>query len=96
MSLNYRNKLFGRQLFFFVTEFALKGKKLKEDILVAFDQEKCGLGNGVLLSGYRWENIEKSILIFNQNVRTVYSNVRAVYPNKNHVTTHPGNKQMTI
>ena len=24
-----------------------------------------------------------------QNVRTVYSNIRAVYPNKHHVTTHP-------
>ena len=24
-----------------------------------------------------------------QNVLTVYSNIRAAYPNKNHLTTHP-------
>ena len=33
-------------------------------------------------------NIEKSTYI-DQNIHTVYSNIGAVYPNKNHVTTHP-------
>ena len=32
---------------FFVTESVLKKKKLKEDILVVFDQGKCGRENGV-------------------------------------------------
>ena len=30
-----------------------QSKKLKDAILVAFDRGKCGLENGVLLSGYR-------------------------------------------
>ena len=34
------------------------------------------------------KKIEKST-IFDQNVRTVYSNILTVYPSKNHVTTHP-------
>ena len=32
----------------------------------------------------------RNLLTFDQNVRTVYSSIRPVYPNKNHVTTHPG------
>ena len=31
----------------------------------------------------------RNLLTFDQNVDAVYSNIRAVYPNKNHVTTHP-------
>ena len=30
-----------------------QSKKLKDTILVAFDRGKCGLENGVYLSGYR-------------------------------------------
>ena len=30
-----------------------QSKKLKDAILAAFDRKKCGLENGVYLSGYR-------------------------------------------
>ena len=32
---------------------------------------------------------QRNLLIFNQNIRTVYPNICAVHPNKYHVTTHP-------
>ena len=35
------------------------------------------------------EKTQRNLLTFDQNVRTVYSNIHAVNPNKNHVTTHP-------
>ena len=31
----------------------------------------------------------RNLPIFDQNVRTLYLNIRTVYPSKNHVTTHP-------
>ena len=37
------------------------------------------------------------IVTFDQNISAVYSNIRTVYPNENHVTTHPGNYlEMTV
>ena len=36
------------------------------------------------------EKTYRNLLTFNQNFRTVYSNIHAVYPNKNYVTTRPG------
>ena len=35
------------------------------------------------------EKTYRNLLIFDQNIRTVYSSIRTVYPSKNHVTTHP-------
>ena len=32
---------------------------------------------------------QRNLLTFDQNIHTVYLNIRAVYPNKYHVTTHP-------
>ena len=32
---------------------------------------------------------QRNLPTFDQNVRTVYSNICTVYPSKNHVTTHP-------
>ena len=34
---------------------------------------------------------KRNLPTFDQTVRTVYSNIRIVYPSKNHVTTHPVN-----
>ena len=42
----HRNKLYGRQLFF-CDRICTQSKRIYEDILVAFDREKCGLENGV-------------------------------------------------
>ena len=39
--------------YFLCDRVCSQNKKLKEDILVAFDRGKCGLENGVLLSKYR-------------------------------------------
>ena len=36
-----------------------------------------------------YEKTWRNLLIFDQNIGTVYSNIGAVYPNNNHVTTHP-------
>ena len=38
------------------------------------------------------EKTQRNLLTFNQNIHTVYLNIRAVYPNKKHVTTHPGTR----
>ena len=35
------------------------------------------------------EKTERNLPTFDQNVRTVYSNIGTVYPSKNNVTTHP-------
>ena len=35
------------------------------------------------------EKTQRNLLKFDQNVRTVYSNIRTVYPSKDHVTTYP-------
>ena len=35
------------------------------------------------------EETYRNLPTFDQNVRTVYSNIRTAYPSKNHVTTHP-------
>ena len=35
------------------------------------------------------EKTLKNKLTFDQNVHTVYLNIHAEYPNKNHVNTHP-------
>ena len=35
------------------------------------------------------EKTKRNLPTFDQNVRTVYSNIRRVYQSKNHVTTHP-------
>ena len=34
------------------------------------------------------EKTQRNLPTFDQNVRIVYSNIRTVYPSKNHVTTH--------
>ena len=73
---------------FLCDRVCVQSKKLKEDILVAFDQEKCGLEmvyNSLGIDEKTWRNL----LTFDQNVCTVYSNICTVYQSKNHVTTHP-------
>ena len=35
------------------------------------------------------EKTKRNLLLSNQNVGTVYSNIRTVYPSQKHVTTHP-------
>ena len=35
------------------------------------------------------EKTKRNLLTFDQNIGAVYLNIRSVYPNKNHVTTHP-------
>ena len=64
-------------------------KKLKEDILVAFDGENVGWKIVYNFLGID-EKTLRNLLIFYQNVRTVYSYIRTVYPDKEHVTSHPG------
>ena len=34
------------------------------------------------------EKTQRNLRTFDQNIYTVYLNIHAVYPNKNHVTTH--------
>ena len=58
-------------------------------MLVAFDRENSGWK-----TVYDFLDIDREIYLlhsitFDQNIRIVYSNIRAVYPNKTHVTTHP-------
>ena len=42
------------------------------------------------------EKTKRNQLTFDQNIRTVYSNIRAVNSNKNHVTTHPESDQSLL
>ena len=42
------------------------------------------------------EKAKRNLLTFDQNIRTVYSNIGAVYPNKNQVTLDPETKDKTF
>ena len=67
--------------YFLCDRVSSQSKKLKEDILVAFDRENVGrkmVYNFLGEDEKPWRNL----LTFVQNICAVYSNIRAVYRNK--------------
>ena len=64
--------------YFLCDRVCAQSKKLKKDILVAFDQEKCGLENGIWLSGYRSENILHSIRLSVQCTCESYTQMQCI------------------
>ena len=81
--MNYRNILHRQQLFSLCQSLYSKVRKLWGiDILLAFDLEKYGLENGVLLSGYGWDNIEKSTYIWSEYPCSVFEHPCSVSKRK--------------